>query len=157
MSNGASTNRRQQGVALLITMLVLAALAFLGLATLNAVMGDQQVSGYQARSRVAFHAAEAGQSAVQASLNGGGAPTISSANLGDTGIYPHGQPSYGPDPVIAAPVEDLGAIGAQGMNLRIGNGGPRYQVQFWKLNIQGSSPGGSIARVEAAVGVLRGN
>jgi hypothetical protein len=94
---------------------------------------------------------------VQSSLDGAGAPTINSASLGDTTIYPYGQPSYGPDTAVTAPVEDLGAVGAQGMNLRIGGGGPRYQVQYWKLNVQGNAPGGSVARIEAAVGVLRGS
>lgn len=149
--------RRQSGAALLVTMLIMIALGLLGVSTLNAVMGDQQVSGYQARSRVALHAAEAGISDVQAKLNGAAAPTIDPADLGDSSLYPHGQPSYGPDPAVGAPVEDLGAVGAQGMNLRIGAGGPRYQVQFWKLNVQGTAPGGSISRVEAAVGVLRGS
>jgi len=149
--------RRQSGAALLVTMLILIALSLLGISTLAAVMGDQQVSGYQSRGRIALHAAEAGMSDVQSSLDGAGAPTINSASLGDTTIYPHGQPSYGPDTAVTAPVEDLGAVGAQGMNLRIGGGGPRYQVQYWKLNVQGNAPGGSVARIEAAVGVLRGS
>jgi hypothetical protein len=149
--------RRQSGAALLVTMIVMVALSLLGLSTLKTVMGDQQVSGYQAQSRSALHAAEAGLAQVQSNMSGAGAPVIDDAKLGDSSIYPHGQPGYGPDPAVAEPVEDLGAVGAQGMNLRVGNGGPRYQVQYWKLNVRGTGPGGSSARVEAAIGVMRGS
>jgi len=149
--------RREHGAALIITMLVMVALAFLGMSTLASVMSDQQISGFQARSRVAFHAAEAGLATVMGGLNGAGTPVINTASLGDAVIYPNGQPGYGPDPAVATPIEDLGAVGASGMNLRIGNGGPRYQVQYWKMNVQGTAPGGSVSRVEVAAGVLRGN
>ena len=157
MNSHARRQARQSGAALLVTMVIMVALGFLGTSTLVAVMGDQQVSGYQTRGRVAFHAAEAGVSALLAGLSGAGSPTIPSGNLGDAAIYPHGRPAFGPDPAVAQPIEDLGAIGAQGMNLRIGAGGPRYQVQFWKLNVRGTGPGGSTSRVEVAAGVLRGN
>jgi hypothetical protein len=153
----AYERRRESGAALLVTVLILIALGFLGISTLAAVMGDQQVAGYQSRGRVALHAAEAGMAEVQSDLSGVGAPTIATGTLGDASLYPYGRPSYGPDTAIADPVQDLGAVGAQGMNLRIGGGGPRYQVQYWKLNVQGNAPGGSVARVEAAVGILRGN
>ena len=149
--------RRHAGTALLVTMMILVALSMMGLATLNSVLGDQQVAGFQTRGRIAFHAAEAGLGAAIASVDGVGTPIIPTASLGDSSLYPYGQPSYGPDATIVDPVEDLGATGAQGMNLRIGGGGPRYQVQYWKLNVQGTAPGGSLSRIEAATGVLRGS
>jgi len=120
-----TARRAERGAALLVTMLIMIALALLGVTTLNAVMGDQQISGYQTRTRIAFHAAEAGLATTLANLDGVGAPVIASASLGDAVIYPNGQPAYGPDPAVATPVEDLGAQAAQGMNLRIGGGGPR--------------------------------
>ena len=149
--------RRQSGAALLVTMMVMLALALMGVTTLNSVRGDQQIAGFQARSRVAFHAAEAGLAAATAALDGVNAPIIPTGSLGDGATYPNGQPAYAPDASMANPVEDLGATGAQGMNLRIGGGGPRYQVQYWKLNVQGTAPGDSLSRIEAATGVLRGN
>jgi Tfp pilus assembly protein PilX len=138
-------------------MIIMIALGLMGVATLASVMDDQQVSGFQNRGRVAFHAAEAGLAATTANIDGVGVPTVPSASLGDATIYPHGQPAYGPDPTVTPAVEDLGATGADGMNLRIGGGGPRYQVQFWKINVQGTAPGGSMRRIEVATGVLRGN
>lgn len=151
------SRRREHGAALIVTMIVMIALAFLGMSTLASVMSDQQISGFQTRSRLAFHAAEAGLATVMANLNGAGTPVINAASLGDTSLYPNGQPGYGPDTTVPNPIEDLGAVGASGMNLRIGNGGPRYQVQYWKMNVQGTAPGGSVSRVEVAAGVLRGN
>lgn len=153
----SSRDKRERGAALLVVMLIMIALAFLGISTLAAVMGDQQVSGYQNRSRISLHAAEAGMADVQSRLNGTGVPTINTATLGDDVIYPHGRPGYGPDPAVTNPVEDLGSAGASGMNLRIEGGGPRYQVRFWRLNVRGTGPGGSVSRVEAAVGVLQGS
>jgi hypothetical protein len=36
-----------------------------------------------------------------------------------------------------------------GMALNIGqNGGPLYQLRFWRMRVQGQAPGGSIARLE---------
>lgn len=149
--------RRREGTALLVTMIILVALAFLGMAALESVMRDQQISGYQTRGRVAFHAAEAGLATTRAALDGASTPVITVAALGDTSLYPHGQPAFGPDPNVTQPVQDLGAVAASGMNLRIGAGGPQYQVQYWRINVQGTAPGGTISRAEMAVGVLRGN
>ena len=157
MNSLGTHRRRQSGAALLITMMVMLALALMAVTTLNSVLGDQQIAGFQSRSRVAFHAAEAGLAAATAGLDGVNVPTIPTGSLGDVATYPHGQPSYGADDAVTNPVEDLGAQGADGMNLRIGGGGPRYQVQYWKLNVQGTAPGGSLSRIEAATGVLRGS
>ena len=157
MSDVRDESRRERGAALLVTMVIMVALALLGVSTLASVMGDQQVSGLQTRGRMAFHAAEAGVSAVIGGMNGAQVPFIPNASLGDAVIYPNGQPGYGPDATVANPVTDLGAVGAQGMNLRIGSGGPRYQVQYWRLNLAGTAPGGSISRIELATGVLRGS
>ena len=150
-------DRRRNGSALLVVMILLVSLAFLGMSTLETVMADQQSSGFHARKTVAFHAADGGLATVHAQLDGVTTPVIPNTSLGDSTLYPHGQPGFGPDPNAGAPVQDLGAIAPQGMNLRIGGGGPRYQVQYWRFQVQGTAPGGSTSRVELAAGVLRGN
>ncbi len=43
------------------------------------------------------------------------------------------------------------------MNLRIAGGGPAYQVQYWRIQVQGTAAGNTIARLEMAAGVLKGN
>jgi len=60
MTRPRSTTRRQQGIALLITMLTLALVSTVAVASLDTVMRDRQVAGYQKRSRAALYAAEAG-------------------------------------------------------------------------------------------------
>ena len=49
-------NRSEQGTALMVTMLVLALVAIVGLASMETVTRDRQVAGYQSRSRVALYA-----------------------------------------------------------------------------------------------------
>ena len=52
--------RREGGSALIVTVLLLVLLAVIGLAALDTVTRDQQVAGFQNRSRLALYAAEAG-------------------------------------------------------------------------------------------------
>jgi hypothetical protein len=52
--------KREAGAALLVSMLLLAMMAMIGLASFDTVMRDSQVAGFQSRSRVALYAAEAG-------------------------------------------------------------------------------------------------
>jgi len=149
--------KNERGSALLITMMLLIALALLGMSSLDSVMQDQQASGFHARRSMAFHAAEAGVAIMRSDLQGGAAPVLNVTEIGDAALYPNGRPSYGPDPNSAEPIKDLGATAASGMNLRIDGGGPKYQVQYWRFQIQGSAPGGTISRIEVAAGVLKGN
>jgi Tfp pilus assembly protein PilX len=52
--------RRQEGAALLVAMLLLALMGVIGLASLNTVMRDRQVAGFQSQSQTALYAADAG-------------------------------------------------------------------------------------------------
>ena len=58
------SRKRQQGSALLIVMLVMAMMAIIGFAALEAVTRDQRVAGFMKRKKTAFFAAEAGVSAA---------------------------------------------------------------------------------------------
>jgi Tfp pilus assembly protein PilX len=143
------TRRQQEGTALLLTVMLLFMMALIGFAALDLVMADQQVAGFQNRKKVAFYAAEAGIAQTLESLQANNTPTITAASLGDSSAYPFGQPSYAPDASAANPVEDLGQGPMSGMSLNIGqNGGPLYQLRFWRIRVQGQAPGGSIARIE---------
>ncbi len=151
--------KREQGAALLIAMLVLVLVSALATASLETVMRDQQISSVQARKRLALQAAEAGVAAAQEAISSGAAsPNVNLTLLGDAALYPLGQPSYGPDTSGAAPIENLGAQAASGMNLRIdGNGAPNYQVQLWRIRVEGTEPGGIVSRIETAVSSFKGN
>ena len=150
--------RREGGAALLISMMVLVLVSALAMSALETVMRDQQISSIQARKRLALQAAEAGGAAAQAAISAGAAtPTINLTQLGDTAIFPHGQPTYGPDTSGMAPMENLGSSAVSGMNLRIdGGGGPRYQVQIWRIRVEGTEPGGMVSRIETSVSSFRG-
>lgn len=155
------TNRQrrlQEGSALLIAMLMLVLMGLIGIAALEAVTRDRQVAGYLNRKKLAFYAAEAGVAEALESLKNDLTPTVSTTSLGDSTIHPYGQPSYRPDPTVADPVEPLGLAGMSGMNMNIGQGGaPTFQLSYWRVNVQGDAPGGSVARLEVAAGALVAN
>ena len=84
--------------------------------------------------------------------------TSSLPQYDESTIYPHGRPSYRPDPTVADAVENIGVGGLSGMNLAIGQGGsPTFQLSYWRVNVQGNAPGGSVARLEIEAGALFAN
>lgn len=155
----SSQRKREEGAALLISMLVLVLVSALAISSLETVMRDQQISSVQARKRLALQAAEAGVAAAQGEVSSGVLiPSINLTQLGDTATYPLGRPTYGPDTSGEPPVTNLGAQAASGMNLRIdGNGAPKFQVQLWRIRVEGTEPGGIISRIETSVSSFKGN
>jgi Tfp pilus assembly protein PilX len=150
--------RRESGSALLVTVMLLLMLGLVGLAALNTTTRDRQVAGFQNRKRIALYAAEAGVAEALETLTTGSTPAVSTTTLGDATLFPHGQPSYQPDPTAAQPIEDLGDAPFPGMSLNLGQGGlPTYQLNYWRVRVQGNAPGGSVARLEAVSGALRAN
>jgi Tfp pilus assembly protein PilX len=150
--------RGEGGSALLITVMLLMMLGLVGLAALNTTTRDQQVAGFQNRKRMALYAADAGISEALERLTTTSTPTISTTDLGDTSLFPYGRPSYRPDPTTASPTKDLGNAPFPGMGLNLGQGGlPTYQINYWRLRVQGLSFGGTQAKVEAVSGSLAAN
>lgn len=155
---GPSRRRSQGGFALLLTVLLLLMLASLAFAGLDTVQRDQQVAGYLNRKRVSLQAADAAVAKAMETLNQAGTPTIPTTSLGDTTLYPYGQPSYGVDTTAASTVDGLGVGGVPGMNLQpTQNGVPAYQMQFWRVRVQGNAPGGTVSRVEFGTGSIIAN
>ncbi len=154
----ARERRGQEGSALLIAVLMLVLMGLIGIAALDAVTRDRQVAGYLNRKKLAFYAAEAGVAEALESLKNDLTPSLTPTSLGDSTIHPYGRPSYRPDPTVANPIESLGLGGMSGMNLNIGQGGaPTFQLSYWRVNVQGDAPGGSVARLEVAAGSLVAN
>ena len=152
------TQAGEGGSALLITVMLLLMIGLVGLAALNTTTRDQQVAGFQNRKRIALYAAEAGISEALETLTTSAAPSVSTQALGDSSIFPHGQPSYRPDPAVADPIDDLGTAPFPGMSLNIGQGGlPTYQMNYWRFHVEGQAPGGSQARLEAVSGAMFAN
>lgn len=148
---------RERGIALIAVMMILAMIATLALSSMETTMRDNQIAAVQMRSRVAFQAAEAGLAVALASMTGDTAPTLVSSDIGVVGDYPVGQPSYQLDPGVADPIENLGSQPAPGMSLNINGNGPKFQLQLWRIHVEGSEPRGMTSRIQAATSVLWGS
>lgn len=141
---------------MIAAMMILALVATLAISAMETTTRDQQAAGIQMRSKVALLAAEAGLSISLSSMVGGATPDLPPATIGVVGDYPMGQPSYQLEPSVPTPIENLGARPAPGMSLNVNGSGPKFQIQLWKLHVQGREPRGMTARVEAAAGSLWG-
>src|SRR5262249_25493275 len=84
-----------------------------------------------------------------------GTPSVPPTTIGDSTLYPYGQPSYQTDTTSATPIEKTGTGNLGGHTLNIGaGGGAQFEVQYWKIRDQGAARGGPIARVEVLPGAL---
>jgi len=150
--------RREHGAALVVAMFLLLLMSFVGIYALDTVALDQQVAGFQNRKRMAFYAAEAGVAEALDSLETTGTPQVNGGVMGDATIYPYGTPSYAVDPTVANPIAPIGGAGSDGMNLAIGQGGAsKFNLQTWRIQVQGTEPGGTTARIEIAAQRFNGN
>jgi hypothetical protein len=148
--------RYERGSALFVSVMLMVLMGLIGFAALDAVTKDQQVAGFDNRKRTSFYAAEAGVAQAVNILQTTGTPNLVQTLVGDTTIFPHGQPSYRLDPTVADPLEDLGNSGVNGFNLAIGGGGPQFIVRNWRIRVEGQAPGGTTSRLEVAAAVLEG-
>jgi hypothetical protein len=79
-------------------------------------------------------------------------------SLGDSAIFPHGQPAFRPDPSVTDPIDAIGTGAVPGTSINIGPGAtPPYLLQYWRIRVQGEGTGGSVARVEAVAGAFAAN
>ena len=147
---------RERGIALITVMMILALIATLAISAMETVMRDNQIAAVQMRSRVAFQAAEAGIAVALASMINNAAPALPNSDIGVAGDYPMGQPSFQLDPSVPVPIEDLGAQPAPGMSLNISGNGPKFQLQLWRIHVEGSEPRGMTSRIQAATAALWG-
>jgi hypothetical protein len=150
---------RESGIALLASVLLLLMLASIGLAALNVVERDQQVAGYLNRKALALHAADAAVARALGTLSATGTPSVPVTTMGDTSLYPGGQPTYRTDTTAADPIKKAGTGSLPGYQIGGAGGGAvaPYSIQYWKIRVQGEAPGGSIARVEVLTGALIAN
>lgn len=149
--------RREGGSALIVTVLLLVLLGVVGLAALETVTRDQQVAGFQNRSRLAFYAAEAGVAdaknrlrAVWSTEDTVAFPDQSTpVAVGDAAAFPLGQPTYYADPAAAAGVGYMNAGApsvAGGHDQRLG-GAMRVNT-LWRIQVEGSTPDGARSRLD---------
>ena len=148
-------SRRRGGVALLVTMLLLTAMALIGFASLATVMRDREVSGYTSQSQTALHGADA---ALAHSLDVIRTEIIGTAVaagdcLGEpvpSATLPNGV-DYGPD--ATAPTNLICMLAAAEpcaeLDSSIEVGQPIYLYTVWNLRTQGVAPGGATSRLQA--------
>ena len=142
-------------MALLMTMLLLILMGIIGLASLDTVMRDRQVAGYQNLAQTALYAADAGiaesldilrTEMVGAALASGDCldATLPTTSLG-------GGVAYGPDP--SAPTNQICMLASAEpcaeIDGSIEQGQPVYLYTVWNVRVRGSAPGGASSRVQA--------
>ncbi len=153
--------KREEGVALMLSVLLLIAVSGLALSTLQTVASDGTVAGFQNQEQMAFYAAEAGIADARRIVRNMGeraqvpaypADFPNQANpvqLAEAADYETGQqPVYYADPNPAAPIGYIGE-GTQctsGCNMTIG--GLKYNHTKWQINVVGQSPSGDQKRLE---------
>jgi Tfp pilus assembly protein PilX len=156
--------RREQGVVMFITVLLLAMMGGLGLAALDSASRDRDTAGYYNRETAAFYAADAGVQHARALVKKVGSPNETPAfptsgspqEMGDSSLYATvlsgggTLPSYYGDPAFANPVRSDGESAGQyseGMNLQ--SKGAKAIATLWQINVVGQAANGETARIEA--------
>ncbi len=173
MTTPRASERREQGMALLITMATLALVGMLALASLNTVMRDRQVAGYQARSRTALYAAEAGVASATGIIRTGAQALASSGLAGlenwnpafptnlapqVLGTVPNAPVFYG-DPTAAKPIRYIDRAGpcwAGNINgtMSMNIGGAQNIVwldALWDVRTSGLTTDGATVDIDAIV------
>ncbi len=149
------STRREEGAALLVTVLLMALMGMMGLASLDTVMRDRQMTGFQNQAQSALYAADAG---IAEALDIMRTESIAGA------LYP------GDCIVTKVPNTDLGggisyvadpdgdeicmlstADPCAQFDAEIGVGGATYLNTIWNARVQGSAPGGATSSVQATV------
>ncbi len=142
-------------MALLMTMLLLVLMGIIGLASLDTVMRDRQVAGYQNLAQTALYAADAGvaesldilRTEIVGTAIGSGDcldTTLPSTSLG-------GGVSYGPDPL--APTNQICMLASAEpcaeIDGSVEQGQAVYLYTVWNVRVRGQAPGGANSRVQA--------
>jgi hypothetical protein len=144
--------KREGGAALLVTVLLLALMDVIGLASLDTVMRDRQMTGFQNQAQTALYAADAGVAdaldilrteIVGAALYPG---DCLGTQLPDTNLG--GGRSYEADPdddliCMLASAEPCAEFDA---SIEVGQ--PIYLDTVWNVRVQGNAPGGATSRLQ---------
>ena len=155
--------RREQGVVMFLTVLLLALMGGLGLAALDSAARDRDSAGYYNRETSAFYAADAGVRHARAIIRGVGStdelpafPTEAAPQtvVGGSGgnVASNGLPApvYYGDPAVPNPIRSDGDSAGQyneGMNLQ--SKGAKAMATLWTINVAGKGPDGARSRIEA--------
>ena len=152
---GGRGRAREDGSALLIAMVMLALMGMIGFASLDTVMRDRQVAGFQSRAQTALYAADAGiaesleilkNEITGASIAAGDCLTakLTSVTLPNNSVY-------GPD--SSAPTDQICMLASAepcaALDASIEVGQPIYLNTIWNVRAQGVAVGGATSRIHA--------
>ena len=153
--------RREAGVALMLSILLLITVSALALSTMQTAASDGTVAGFQNQETMAFYAAEAAVAEARKIVRDMGersqVPTFPAdfpdqsnpVQLSDASDFANSsQPVYYADPDAAKPIAYVGE-GKQcteGCNMTLG--GAKYNHTKWQINVVGESPSGDQKRLE---------
>ena len=153
--------KREEGMALMLSILLLITVSGLALSTMQTAASDGTVAGFQNQEQMAFYAAEAGVAEARRVVRDMGARDevpeypadfpnqAAPTELATPADYATGeQPVFYVDPAAATPI---GYVGeglqcTQGCNMTIG--GLKYNHTKWQINVVGESPSGDEKRIE---------
>ena len=153
--------RREAGMALMISILLLITVSALALSTMQTAASDGTVAGFQNQEATAFYAAEAAVSQARKVVRNMGersqVPTYpadfpteaSPKQLSSASAFVHSsRPVYYADPDAAKPIAYIGdgKQCTEGCNMTLG--GAKYNHTKWKINVVGVSPSGDEKRLE---------
>ena len=154
-------SKREAGVALMLSILLLIAVSGLALSTMQTVASDGTVAGFQNQEQMAFYAAEAGIADARNVVRGMGSkderpnypadfPTQGApAVLATAGDFQTGQqPIYYADPNRADPIEYIGKGRRCMEGCNATWGGPKFFHTKWQIDVIGESPSGDQKRLE---------
>jgi hypothetical protein len=153
--------KRKEGMILFVSVLILALMGALAIASLDTVNNERQSAGFQNRSNTAMFAAEAGVAAavaaIEASHKAGSSclPSLPFASVGspvavgDTSSWSiYGGPPryYGfTDPSVPNSVTCVGLRSRNGGNMSVT---ATETIADWRINVVGVSSDGSRAHLE---------
>ena len=163
-------SRRQQGVALLVSIMMLTIMGLIGLGSMELATRDRQVAGYMASGRSALYAADAGIALGQSIIDqdvGELVPQGVSALFGFDPSFPTegsprilgdgsaSQPRFmqDSDPAVGQAVDYVGVGEAcDGWIMSDEFGGSQWREALFSINVEGRTPTaiGSSKRVEAS-------
>lgn len=159
--------RRESGAALFVAVLMLAMMGLVGLASLDTVMRDRQVAGFQSRARTALYAAEAGvawgQGLIFQQVQALAVEGVSALYAFDPVFPTEGAPQFlgngaitnpsfmqDPDPAVTQAVDYLGkGHDCEGWVMSDEYGSAQWREALFDVRVEGRTPEGARARIQA--------
>ncbi|MGH0037789.1 MAG: pilus assembly PilX N-terminal domain-containing protein [Myxococcota bacterium] len=160
-------SRRQRGTALFVAVLMLAMMGLIGLASMDTVMRDRQVAGFQSRARTALYAAEGGvawgQGLIFNEVQGLAGEGVAALHDYDPAFPTEGAPQYlgdggadnpsfyqDPDPGVAQAVDYLGkGQDCASWIMSDEYGSAQWREALFDVRVEGETPEGASARIQA--------